>query len=84
MRRVGVRRKMDRMEANVSVITLGVSDLNRAKRFYSEQLGWPIHTEEDDWVYFWLGDGSSALAPLARGEHSPTTSGVATAGTMLA
>jgi uncharacterized protein len=50
------------MKAHVSVITLGVRDLNHAKQFYSERLGWPIHAEEDDWVCFLLGDGSSALA----------------------
>jgi catechol 2,3-dioxygenase-like lactoylglutathione lyase family enzyme len=50
------------MKANVSVITLGVRDLNRAKRFYSEGLGWAIQQEQDDWVCFGLGNGSSALA----------------------
>ena len=48
-------------EAHVSVITLGVRDLNRAKKFYSEGLGWPIQQAQGPWVCFSLGDGSSAL-----------------------
>jgi catechol 2,3-dioxygenase-like lactoylglutathione lyase family enzyme len=47
---------------HVSVITLGVRDLKRAKQFYSEGLGWPVQQEEDEWVCFSLGNGSSALA----------------------
>lgn len=49
------------MNPHVSVITLGVGDLNRAKQFYSEGLGWPIQQEQGEWVSFSLGDGSSAL-----------------------
>jgi uncharacterized protein len=50
------------MNPNVSVITLGVRDLDRAKRFYSDGLGWAIQQEQEDWVCFGLGNGSSALA----------------------
>ena len=50
------------MKPHVAVITLGVGDLKRARRFYSEGLGWPIQQEDDNWVCFLLGDGSSALA----------------------
>jgi catechol 2,3-dioxygenase-like lactoylglutathione lyase family enzyme len=50
------------MNPHVSVITLGVRDLNRAKQFYSQGLGWPIQQEDDNWVCFSLGGGSSALA----------------------
>jgi uncharacterized protein len=50
------------MNPHISVITLGVRDFDRAKRFYSEGLGWPIQQEQDDWVCFGLADGSSALA----------------------
>jgi catechol 2,3-dioxygenase-like lactoylglutathione lyase family enzyme len=49
------------MNPHVSVITLGVRDLRRAKGFY-EGLGWPIQQEEYNWVCFSLGEGSSALA----------------------
>ena len=50
------------MKAHVAVITLGVRDLQRARRFYREGLGWRIQQEEDNWVCFVLGNGSSALA----------------------
>jgi catechol 2,3-dioxygenase-like lactoylglutathione lyase family enzyme len=50
------------MNPHVSVITLGVRDLSRARQFYNEGLGWPIQQEQDEWVCFSLGNGSSALA----------------------
>jgi uncharacterized protein len=46
----------------VSLITLGVRDFARSKAFYADQLGWPVHQEDDNWVCFLLGDGSSGLA----------------------
>ena len=49
------------MNPHVSIITLGVRDLHRAKQFYSEGLGWPILQEQGEWVCFSLGNGSSAL-----------------------
>jgi uncharacterized protein len=50
------------MKPHVAIITLGVRDLQRARTFYSEGLGWPIQQEDYNWVCFRLGDGSSALA----------------------
>jgi uncharacterized protein len=50
------------VKPHVAVITLGVRDLKRARRFYSEGLGWPIQQEDSNWVCFLLGEGSSALA----------------------
>jgi uncharacterized protein len=50
------------VKPHVSVITLGVRDLARARRFYAEQLGWPIQQEEENWVCFLLGGGSTAFA----------------------
>ena len=49
------------MKPHVSVITLGVSDLTRAKTFYRDGLGWPILQEQGAWISFSLGDGSTAL-----------------------
>jgi predicted enzyme related to lactoylglutathione lyase len=49
------------MKPHVSILTLGVRDLKRAKQFYSEGLGWPIAQEQGPWVCFSLGNGSSAL-----------------------
>ena len=49
------------MKPHIALIGLGVRDFDRAKRFYSEGLGWPILQEQGEWVCFSLGDGSSAL-----------------------
>jgi catechol 2,3-dioxygenase-like lactoylglutathione lyase family enzyme len=49
------------MKQHVSIITLGVRDLARAKRFY-EDLGWTVTAQQNEWVAFALGDGASALA----------------------
>jgi catechol 2,3-dioxygenase-like lactoylglutathione lyase family enzyme len=48
------------MKPQVSILTLGVRDMNRAEQFYSEGLGWPILQEHGTSVAFALGDGSSA------------------------
>ena len=50
------------MKPHVAVITLGVSDLERARAFYEQGLGWPIHQEDHNWACFLLGNGESALA----------------------
>jgi uncharacterized protein len=50
------------MKPHVAVITLGVRDLERERRFYTEGLGWPIQQEDDDWVCFLLEGGLTALA----------------------
>jgi uncharacterized protein len=46
----------------LNVITLGTRDLARAKQFYAGGLGWPIRVEDDNWVVFTLGEGSTVLA----------------------
>jgi catechol 2,3-dioxygenase-like lactoylglutathione lyase family enzyme len=53
------------MNPQVSAITLGVRDLNRAKKFYSEGLGCPIQQDQGGFVSFALGNGSSGLALYA-------------------
>ena len=50
------------MNPHVSVITLGVRNLERQKRFYCEQLGWPLSQETDNWACFLLADGATSLA----------------------
>ena len=49
------------MKPHVSVITLGVRDFARAREFYAERLGWPVQQEDDNWVCFMLGGGSTAF-----------------------
>lgn len=54
------------MKQRVSLITLGVSDLERARRFY-EALGWTTGAEPgDDVVFFQAGDMVGALWDRAR------------------
>ena len=50
------------MNPHVSVITLGVRDLVRAREFYAERLGWPVQQEDHNWACFLLGGGSTAFA----------------------
>lgn len=50
------------MNAQISAITLGVRDLNRAKQFYTEGLGCSIEQDHAGFVSFNLGTGSSGLA----------------------
>ena len=54
------------MELQPNVITLGVTDLDEAKRFYTEGLGLPILKDEGRFVSLGLGDGSSGLALYHR------------------
>jgi catechol 2,3-dioxygenase-like lactoylglutathione lyase family enzyme len=50
------------VKQHLSIVTLGVRDLDRAKRFYRDGLGWTVTAEEGEWIAFKFGDGSSALA----------------------
>lgn len=50
------------MNPQISVVTLGVSDLNRGKQFYGEGLGCSIEQDHPGFVSFNLGNGSSRLA----------------------
>jgi predicted lactoylglutathione lyase len=66
----------------VSLITLGVTDLGRSRRFY-EALGWSTGAElDDDVVFFQTGDSVLALWDRARlaadsaVENSPGWGGV--------
>jgi predicted enzyme related to lactoylglutathione lyase len=49
------------VNAHISGIQIGVADLERAKRFYGEGLGWPIEIDQPYFVSFLADDGSSAL-----------------------
>ena len=49
------------MKPQVSVITLGVRDLARARQFYVDRLGWPVQQEDDNWVCIILEGGSTAF-----------------------
>ncbi|GEA50619.1 glyoxalase [Vibrio inusitatus NBRC 102082] len=54
------------MDARVSIITLGVSDLKRSHAFYSS-LGFPSsYTEEQDIVFFKTSGACVALYPMPK------------------
>jgi catechol 2,3-dioxygenase-like lactoylglutathione lyase family enzyme len=63
------------MNPHVSAITLGVADVDRAKRFYKD-LGWPIQQDYGQWVSFSL-DGGSSMLGLYRREALAEDAGVA-------
>ena len=54
------------MNPHVSVITLGVDDLDRARQFYGKGLGWPIAQDQGEWIAFSPGAGSSTVGLLPR------------------
>jgi catechol 2,3-dioxygenase-like lactoylglutathione lyase family enzyme len=53
------------MNPHVSVITLGVKDLAKAKQFYGKGLGWTAYQDYPQWVAFSINNGSSGLGLLA-------------------
>jgi uncharacterized protein len=56
----------DLMKAHISGIQLGVADLDRAKQFYGEKLGWRIEIDQPYFVSFAAEDGSSSLGLYPR------------------
>jgi len=62
------------MEPRISIITLGVSDLPRAIRFYRDGLGFPTDAKDDAEIAFFVTSGTRlALYPLEKlaGDISP-------------
>ncbi len=53
------------MEQRLSVITLGVADLERSRRFYEDGLGWRRGNTQKEIVFFQAGGLVLALYPLA-------------------
>lgn len=51
------------MEQRLNLITLGVADLARARRFYEEGLGWTPAQEEESIVFYKLGGLILGLFP---------------------
>ncbi|HEM46679.1 MAG TPA: VOC family protein, partial [Alphaproteobacteria bacterium] len=52
------------MEQRVSLVTLGVADLERARRFYEDGLGWRRGNDDAEVVFFQTG--GSVLALFSR------------------
>ena len=63
------------MEPRISLITLGVGDLERSLRFYRDGLGWPTSSaSQADVAFFHTGGAVLALYPrhlLAADAHLP-------------
>jgi uncharacterized protein len=64
------------MQPRITLITLGVRDLDRALRFYRDGLGWPLSSAsvEGDVAFFRTGGAVLALYPrelLAADAHLP-------------
>jgi uncharacterized protein len=73
-----VPRLEDDVEPRITLITLGVRDLARARRFYHEGLGWPLSSASTDDVAF-LRTGGTVLALWSR-EDLAADAGVPSAG----
>ncbi len=55
------------MESRISIITLGVSDLDRSIRFYRDGLGFETKAKEgDDIAFFGLNGTALALYPIDK------------------
>ena len=66
------------MEQRVSLVTLGVADLERARRFYEDGLGWRRGNDHAEVVFFQAGGMVLALwsrAALAADARVPAASG---------
>lgn len=77
------------MDARISIVTLGVEDLDRARRFYEEGLGWPVSSDsvEGEIVFIRLGGTILALygyESLAEETGLPANRGVGFGGVTLA
>jgi hypothetical protein len=52
------------MDQRITLITLGVSDLKKSRRFYEEKFGWtPLPNSSEDIVFFQLNGIQLALFP---------------------
>jgi catechol 2,3-dioxygenase-like lactoylglutathione lyase family enzyme len=53
------------MRQKLSIVTLGVSDLNRSRNFYQDGLGWSQSSaSQDNIIFFDLGGVGLALFPI--------------------
>ena len=72
------------VEPRISLVTLGVADVHRARAFY-EALGWSGESPDDDVVFFQAGGTIVALWDRARNaEDSAMTDGGGWGGVTLA
>lgn len=67
------------MSVQVTVIMIGVRDLDRARKFYADGLGCAIEQDYPGFVRFSLGNGSSSLA-LSEWDAAAADAGVSPEG----
>ena len=74
------------MEQRLSLVTLGVADLSRSRRFYEEGLGWKRGNDSADVAFYQLPGGVFALwaRPLLAADAGVADSGAAFSGVALA
>jgi predicted enzyme related to lactoylglutathione lyase len=60
---------------NVNVVSLDVTDWERAKKFYRETLGWPVAFTSDDAGWEEYGLDNQAHVSITRSEHAPAGQG---------
>lgn len=76
------------MTTPISIVTLGVEDLARSRKFYEEGMGWPVTDDSgDEIVFFKLNGTILALYPyddLAEETGLPSTRGLGFGGVTLA
>jgi catechol 2,3-dioxygenase-like lactoylglutathione lyase family enzyme len=53
------------MNPQINAVLLGVRDLGRAKKFYADGLGCPVHQDHPGYVAFNLGGGTTNLGLYA-------------------
>ena len=74
------------MEQRLSLVTLGVADLARARRFYEEGLGWKRGNDNDGVAFYQMPGGIFALwsRPALAEDAGVTDLGAAFSGVALA
>ena len=60
------------MHPQITVVTIGVFDLDRAKQFYADGLGCPISADHGVFVSFDLGGGSLLGGARSRPRRAST------------
>ena len=61
------------MTFRLTATVLGAPDPKALALFYQRLLGWPIGSDEPDWVTLRPGDGSPGLSFQLEAEHAPPT-----------
>src|SRR5512137_1709125 len=60
---------------NVNVVSLDVTDWERAKKFYRDLLGWPVAFSDDQAGWEEYGPEGQAHVSISRSDHAPSAHG---------